>query len=437
MRICVIGTGYVGLVTGACLANVGHTVSCVDTDEKKVNTLRAGEVPFYEPGLAEIISHSLKENNISFYTSVESPIKTAEICFIAVGTPSDENGRADMSYVRHAALDIGKYMCSDLIVINKSTVPVGSQKIVTEWISEALRQRSVSYKLTVVSNPEFLKEGCAVDDFNRPDRIVIGTNDTEATEKIREMYAPFNQKRDRIIVMDPASAELTKYASNAMLATRISFMNEIALLCEHVGANVNYVRQGMGADERIGSSFLYAGCGYGGSCFPKDVSALISINEDFGLSAQILSAVKNVNDTQKHVVVSKVKKHFGSLGGLKFAVWGLSFKPNTDDIREAPALTFIDEVTSQGASVCVFCPKGTENAVDYFQKNKSVTFAKHKYDALIGADALVLMTEWPEFRNPDFDEIGTLLKQKVVFDGRNIYNRKSLEKLGFTVYQIG
>lgn len=438
MRICIIGTGYVGLVTGACLSSVGHTVYCVDTDASKIDFLNEGKIPFYEPGIFELVLKSRNDETLSFHTSIKDIAKAAEIYVIAVGTPPKDDGSANLEHVERASRDIGKHISKNAVIINKSTVPVGTSANIKEWVSEELRKRNAPHKVSVVSNPEFLKEGNAIEDFVRPNRIIIGSDDSEAIEIIKEMYSPFNQKKDRILIMSTESAELTKYASNAMLATRISFMNEIAALCEKTGANINDIRLGMGADERIGASFLYAGCGYGGSCFPKDVLSLTSMQKQAGLDTFILEAVDEVNKRQKHVLGEKVKAHFGGdLTGKRIAVWGLSFKPKTDDIREAPALTFIRDVLDAGASVTAHCPQGMPNAEKEFGNNPNVTFAQRKYSALDGADALALLTEWAEFRNPDFDEIGSMLKNKVVFDGRNIYSRSYLEKKGFTLYQMG
>ena len=438
MRVAVIGTGYVGLVTGACLASAGHTVCCVDTDEARVHALKNGEVPFYEPGLSEMVQQCADRQNIYFYTRTAEAISNCDVCFIAVGTPQTENGHAELQYVEQASRDIGRSVEGDILIVTKSTVPVGTSEKVKAWVMEELSAREFYPKVTFASNPEFLKEGVAVNDFMHPDRIVIGCDDADSIEILRELYATFNQKRDRIIVMDVRSAELTKYASNAMLASRISFMNEMALICEKVGANITQIRLGMGMDERIGSSFLYAGCGFGGSCFPKDVSALISTAKENGADTRLLDAVLGVNTDQKEILFKKISEHFnGYIKGRTFAVWGLSFKPNTDDIREAPALVLIEALTEQGAKVVACDPKAGDNAKKYFEGNNKVSIVANAYDTLKQADALVHVTEWAEFRNPDLKKLGSLLKNKIVFDGRNVYNRKTFEKHGFVLYQIG
>ncbi|MDI6644792.1 MAG: UDP-glucose/GDP-mannose dehydrogenase family protein [Methanobacteriaceae archaeon] len=439
MRITVIGTGYVGLVTGACFSEMGNIVYCVDIDENKIDNLKKGIIPIYEPGLEELVTKNFENGNLKFTTNLVEGIENTEICFIAVGTPMGEDGSADLQYVLAAAEEIGKSISHDIIVVNKSTVPVGTAEKVKKTILNELNKRNVDYNVQVVSNPEFLKEGAAVKDFMQPDRVVIGSDDPEIIEILKELYTPFTLNHERFVIMDVRSAEMTKYASNAMLATRISFMNEIANICERVGADINYVRQGIGSDSRIGYSFLYAGCGYGGSCFPKDVQALIKTAQSHGYNPEILKKVESVNQNQKKVLVNKVIERFGkNLSGLTFAIWGLSFKPETDDMREAPSVVIINKLTEKGAKINVYDPQSMEIAKKYyFKKNNSIRFIENKYDALNNADALILVTEWKEFRSPDFDEINKRIKNRILFDGRNQYNRESLEKMGFEYYQIG
>ncbi|MGI6169249.1 MAG: UDP-glucose dehydrogenase family protein [Christensenellales bacterium] len=436
MKISIIGTGYVGLVTGTCFAEVGNRVYCVDTDEEKIQRLKQGIIPIYEPGLSEMVQRNFSAGNLLFTTDIKEALDATEICFIAVGTPMDEDGSADLQYVLAVADSIGAHMSRDMIVVDKSTVPVGTGDLVKQRIETALEKRGALHQVFVVSSPEFLKEGAAVNDFMSPDRVVIGADNEDAAERIRELYEPFVHNSDRFILMDVRSAEMTKYASNAMLATRISFMNEVANICERVGADVNKVRLGMGADNRIGNRFLYAGCGYGGSCFPKDVQALIRIALEVDYTPRLLNSVEEVNESQKKVLLEKVTAHFGEdLSGKIFAVWGLAFKPETDDMREAPSLQIIRGLLDSGAQVRAYDPQAMEAAKRIL--GEGVTYARSKYDALDGADALILVTEWKEFKSPDFDEMKRRMQQAIIFDGRNQYSRRSMKKLGFTYEQIG
>jgi len=432
-----IGTGYVGLVTGICFAEMGNAVYCVDTDDKKAEGLKNGVIPIFEPGLEDMVRRNLQEHTIFFTTDISEALMQAEICFIAVGTPMDKDGSADLQYVLQVADEIGKCMIRDMIIVDKSTVPVGTADKVSAAIAKGLKARGVDHQFKVVSNPEFLKEGSAIADCMSPDRIVIGVPDEDTAETMKELYAPFIRTNDRFIVMNVASAEMSKYAANSMLATRISFMNEMANICEAVGADINMVRQGVGSDSRIGYSFLFAGCGYGGSCFPKDVQALIKTAREYGCTADILEQVEQVNYRQKQVLINKVLKRFGEdLTGMKFAVWGLAFKPNTDDVREAPAVVIIKELVARGAKVVAYDPQAMEEAKEKYL-GESIDYAKSKYAALVDADALILVTEWKEFRSPDFMEIKTQMKNPIIFDGRNQYKARSLQKMGFEYYQIG
>jgi UDPglucose 6-dehydrogenase len=431
MRIAVIGTGYVGLVAGTCFAESGNNVVCLDIDERKVKKLQDGIVPIYEPGLEELLKRNVHDGRLEFTTRYEEAIPGAQVAFIAVGTPPGEDGGADMRYVLSAAASIGKHMTGYIVVVDKSTVPVGTARRVEEAV-----RRETRLEFDVVSNPEFLKEGAAIDDFMKPDRVVIGSESSRASEVMDELYGPFVRTGKPIIHMDLASAELTKYAANAMLATRISFMNEIANLCTRVGASVDLVRKGIGTDDRIGSRFLFSGVGYGGSCFPKDVKAVVKTAEEHGYDFRILKAVEAVNETQKRLLYELVRQHFGSLKGRHFAVWGLAFKPNTDDMREAPAVVIIEALLADGATVCAFDPEAVEEAKRH-HLGQRIRYAERPMDALEGADALILVTEWNEFRRPDFEAMKGLLKQPVVFDGRNIYSRKTLERIGYTYYGIG
>ncbi len=439
MRVAVIGTGYVGLVTGTCFSDMGNEVWCVDVDEAKIERLKNGIIPIYEPGLSELVLKNHKAGNLNFTTKIEEALDRCNICFIAVGTPMGEDGSADLHYVLTVAASIGKCMSHHMYVVDKSTVPVGTAQKVRAAIQKELDERGSDLTFDVISNPEFLKEGTAVSDCMRPDRIVIGVDNEGAAETMQELYRHYVLNTDNFILMDIASAEMTKYAANSMLATKISFMNEISRICEQVGADVNKVRKGIGSDKRIGYSFIYPGCGYGGSCFPKDVKALVSTAAEYGYNAQLLRAVEDVNHAQKHVIANKVKEHFGEdLSGRTFAVWGLSFKPDTDDMREASAITIINDLTAAGAKIKAYDPKAMEEAKKcYLKDNANVEYVERKYDALKDADALILVTEWKEFRSPDFDEIKDCLKQPVIFDGRNIYGAKTAKKYGFDYYQIG
>ncbi len=435
MKIAVVGTGYVGLVAGTCFSDTGNEVVCVDVNQEKIDSLNRGEVPIYEPGLEEMIKRNVREERLTFSTDIESAVKSSQIIFIAVGTPPDEDGSADLRYVLAVAGDIGKNMNGFKVVVDKSTVPVGTADKVTAEI-----KKYTDHDFTVVSNPEFLKEGAAINDFMRPDRVVIGTSNEEAADMMRNLYAPFVRTGKPIIVMDEHSAELTKYAANALLATKISFINEIANLCDLVGADVDMVRKGIGSDARIGPYFIFPGTGYGGSCFPKDVKAIITTAKDHGLNLNILKAVEEVNLSQKTVMFQKIKEYFnGDIDGKTFAIWGLAFKPKTDDMREAPAIEMIKALTEAGAKVNAHDPEALEEAQRIFTDrlgNGLELFAK-RYDALEDADGLIIMTEWNEFREPDFYLIKDTLKSPVIFDGRNIFSPKRMEKYGLDYYSIG
>lgn len=439
LNIAVAGVGYVGLVTGACFAEMGNRVWCVDVDEKKIDALNRGEILIYEPGLESIVHSNRKLEHLHFTTSLPEALEEAEFCFIAVGTPPAPDGDADLSYVRAAAAEIGQNMRRHMYVVNKSTVPVGTARTVREIIQRELDVRQSDLTFDVISNPEFLKEGAAVSDCMRPDRIVIGTDNERAANVMRELYGVYVKNTERFIMMDVESAEMTKYVANAMLATKISFMNEIGNICERVGADVNMVRLGIGSDSRIGYNFIYAGCGYGGSCFPKDLQALIRLGRKNSYEPRIIEAVENVNRDQKKLLAEKIVRRFGEdLSARKFAVWGLSFKPDTDDMREAPSITIIGELIKRGARINAYDPKAIENArrvLDRF--DGSIEYVESKYDALKGTDALILITEWREFRQPDFGEIVKLLKQPLIFDGRNQYNPKQLKRFGLEYFQIG
>ena len=439
MRITVIGTGYVGLVTGTCFSEMGNEVYCIDIDAGKIESLKKGIIPIYEPGLEELVIKNHKTGDLNFTTQLGEGLNNSDICFIAVGTPMGEDGSADLQYILAAAKEIGQVMSDDLIVVNKSTVPVGTAAKVKKAIIEELGKRGVNYNVYVVSNPEFLKEGSAVVDFMRPDRIVVGSDNEEVIRIMKELYAPYTKNHGRFIIMDICSAEMTKYAANAMLATRISFMNEMANICERIGADINHVREGIGSDSRIGYSFLYPGCGYGGSCLPKDVNALIKTADDYGFDSKILKEVKLVNDMQKFSLVNKIISRFGcDLLGYTFAVWGLAFKPGTDDMREAPSLVIIDRLIELGAKINVYDPKAMDIAKKHYFKDKpNIKFVNNKYEAVDNADALIIVTEWKEFRVPDFYELMKKIKNKIIFDGRNQYNKNELEKIGFECYQIG
>lgn len=439
MKVAVVGTGYVGLVTGTCLAEMGNKIWCVDVDVNKINKLKEGIIPIYEPGLEAMVKKNYELGHMHFTTDINEALKEAEICFIAVGTPMGEDGSADLQYVTAVAKNIGKGMVHHMYVVDKSTVPVGTATVVKETIQKELDERNSDLTFDVISNPEFLKEGSAVGDCMTPDRIIIGVDNDNAEEVMRELYSPFVRSSERFIVMDVASAEMTKYTANAMLATKISFMNEISNICERVGADVNKVRLGIGSDSRIGYSFIFPGCGYGGSCFPKDVKALITTSKEYGYEPKVLEAVEVVNNNQKKVIPQKVIKKYGEdLTGKTFAVWGLAFKPDTDDMREAAAITIINELTSRGAKIKAYDPKAMDEAKKcYLKDNADVTYVDSKYEAAKDADALLLITEWKEFRQPDFEELAQLLKAPVIFDGRNQYDKKRLKKMGFEYYQIG
>ncbi|QCW99665.1 UDP-glucose/GDP-mannose dehydrogenase family protein [Aggregatimonas sangjinii] len=440
MNLTVIGTGYVGLVSGTCFAEMGNTVTCIDVDEKKIENLKKGIIPIYEPGLEAMVTRNIGNKTIRFSTNLSDHLEKCDIAFIAVGTPMGEDGAADLKYVLQVAKEIGKHMTHPLIVVDKSTVPVGTADKVSATIKSELDKRKVDLDFHVVSNPEFLKEGDAINDFMKPDRVVIGSDDEATTEKMRSLYAPFfRSSLDRLITMDVRSAEMTKYVANAMLATKISFMNEIANICELVGADVNKVRIGIGSDSRIGYSFIYPGSGYGGSCFPKDVKALKKTAEEHGYTARLITSVEDVNDSQKLVIANKVIGRFGEdLSGKTFAVWGLAFKPETDDMREAPAIYIIKELVKRGAKIKAYDPKAMGEAQHFYLKDvKNVTYFDSKYETLPNSDAMILLTEWKEFRSPDFEELKLKLKQPIIFDGRNQYNHSSLLKNGFEYYQIG
>ena len=436
MKITVIGTGYVGLVAGACLAEVGNEVLCLDISAEKIRLLNAGNIPIYEPGLADMVAHNRSAGRLHFTTEIASAVAFGSILFIAVGTPPDEDGSADLQYVLAAARSIGKHMSDYKVVVDKSTVPVGTADKVQAAIAEVLRERGAEVDFSVVSNPEFLKEGAAVEDFMKPVRIIIGANDPRAIDLMRQLYAPFQRNHERLIIMDVRSAELTKYAANAMLATRISFMNELANLAEKLGADIELVRSGIGSDPRIGYHFLYSGCGYGGSCFPKDVRALIRTADEAGQNLRILNAVESANAVQKHVLAAKIVKSFGeNLAGRRFALWGLAFKPNTDDMREAPSRVLIDELLERGASVCAYDPVAMQEAQRIYATR--ITYAGNPQAALAGADALAIVTEWKEFRSPDFAAIKAILKQPLIFDGRNLYDPTHLRASGIEYHPIG
>lgn len=439
MKISIIGTGYVGLVTGACFSDLGNEVICADIAEEKIRQLKKGILPIYEPGLEEIVRKNCGLGQLSFTTDIKYAVQSSEVCFIAVGTPMGEDGGADMQYVLEAAAAIGQYMDHDMCIVDKSTVPVGSSRKVRAAIQEQLDKRHAGYAFDVVSNPEFLKEGTAVADCTRPDRVVIGTDSERAKELLSELYKGMLLNTQNVIFMDVESAEMTKYAANCLLATKISFINEISNICELVGADVNQVRMGIGSDHRIGFHFIYPGCGYGGSCFPKDVKALIKTAGDHGYSPAILQAVETVNTAQKHVLVRKVTNVYGEdLSGYTFGVWGLTFKPETDDMRESAAIVVIRELVGRGAKIKAYDPKATRQACSFYLKGQDgIEYVKSKYSALTGVDALILITEWAEFRSPDFGEMQKRMKNAVIFDGRNQYDARRLAKHGFTYYRIG
>ena len=439
MKITVVGTGYVGLVGAACLAEVGNHVLGLDVNAEKIRILKEGGIPIHEPGLLEIVRRNVENGRLSFTTNIEEAVHFGEVQFIAVGTPPDEDGSADLQYVTEAARNIGRFMTSEKVIVDKSTVPIGTGDKVRAAVVEELKKRNVDIHYSVVSNPEFLKEGAAVEDFMRPDRIVIGTEDPKAIEVMKQVYAPFQRNHERLVVTNLRSAELIKYAANSMLATRISFMNELANLAEIVGADIEMVRQGIGSDPRIGYHFLYPGCGYGGSCFPKDVKALIKTAKDVaGFDLKLLKAVEEVNDLQKFVLPKKIKKQFGeSLKGKHFALWGLAFKPNTDDMREASSRVLIDELIKVGATITAYDPVAMDEGKRIFKDEKNITFADTQDEALKNADALIIVTEWTEFRSPDFALIKASLKSPMIFDGRNLYDPKAVRALGFNYFPIG
>jgi UDPglucose 6-dehydrogenase len=438
MNVTVIGTGYVGLVTGACLADAGNSVFCLDLDTKKIERLNRGEIPIFEPGLEAIVKRNEQAGRLRFSTDIAASVAHGDIQLIAVGTPPGEDGSADLQHVTAAARNIGRYMDGYKVVVTKSTVPVGTADKVKHAIIEEQKRRHLGNDFTVVSNPEFLKEGAAVEDFMRPDRIIIGADDPRAVTMLRQLYAPFQRNRERIIVMSVRSAELTKYAANAMLATRISFMNEVANLAEAIGADIEEVRRGIGSDPRIGYQFLYAGAGFGGSCFPKDVKALKRTAEEAGRPLKLVKAVEDVNEAQKHVLADKIRARFGdNLRGKHIALWGLAFKANTDDMREAPSLALIDDLVAAGASVSAYDPAAADEAKRIFAGSRGVTIAPSAADALANADALAIVTEWQEFRSPDFAAMKKALKTPAIFDGRNLYDPAALKAQGLEYYPIG
>jgi UDPglucose 6-dehydrogenase len=437
MNVTVIGTGYVGLVTGACLADAGNTVFCVDLDENKIGRLNKGEIPIFEPGLEPVVQRNREAGRLRFSTDVAASVAHGELQLIAVGTPPGEDGSADLQHVLAAAHAIGRHMQGYKVVVTKSTVPVGTADKVKQAIIQELKKRGTGSDFTVVANPEFLKEGAAVEDFMRPDRIIIGSDDDRAVALLRQLYAPFQRNRERVIVMGVRSAELTKYAANSMLASRISFMNEVANLAEAIGADIEEVRRGIGSDPRIGYQFLYPGAGFGGSCFPKDVKALQRSADEAGHPLKLLAAVEAVNEAQKHVLAGKIRRHFGSVSGKTIALWGLAFKANTDDMREAPSLSLIDDLTREGASVQAYDPAAGHEARKLFEKNANVKIVDSAVDALEGADALAIVTEWQEFRSPDFAAIREKLKTPAIFDGRNLYDPAAVRAQGLEYFPIG
>jgi UDPglucose 6-dehydrogenase len=438
MKIAVFGTGYVGLVQGAVLADAGHTVTCVDIDENKLARLRKGEIPIFEPGLEPIVKTNFAEGRLLFTSDAKTAVEQSDVQFIAVGTPPDEDGSADLKYVLAVAKTIATHMTGYTVIVDKSTVPVGTADKVTAMVAQTLKERGANFEFDVVSNPEFLKEGAAVADCQRPDRIVIGTESAKAEKILRELYEPFNRNHDKVIVMGVRSAELTKYAANCMLATKISFMNEMANIAELVGADIESVRQGIGSDQRIGYHFIYPGAGYGGSCFPKDVSALVKTAEGLGYAPWILNAVESRNQAQKHVVFEKIQRYFkDSLQNKTFALWGLSFKPNTDDMREAPSRVVMEALWQAGARVQAFDPAAMEETQHIYGDRPDLMLCGTKEAALAGADALVIMTEWKNFRVPDFDRIKSSLKTPVIFDGRNLFEPARMRERGLDYFSIG
>ncbi|RBP48348.1 UDP-glucose dehydrogenase family protein [Arenicella xantha] len=438
MKLSIVGTGYVGLVTGTCFADVGNQVLCVDNNQDKIDMLLSGQIPIYEPGLERLVASNVEQSRLKFTTDIKQAVEHAEVIFIAVGTPPDEDGSADLSHVLAVAKSIGQNLTEYRVVVTKSTVPVGTAEKVRVAIQAELDTRGVDLEFSVASNPEFLKEGAAIEDFMKPDRVVIGADDERAVGLMRTLYAPFNRNHERLIVMDIPSAELTKYAANAMLATKISFMNELSNLAELLNADIELVRQGIGSDPRIGYHFIYPGCGYGGSCFPKDVQALHRTARQHGYDARILDAVEAVNEDQKSVLLHKIDRRLGAdLAGKTFAVWGLAFKPNTDDMREAPSRVIIDGLLARGAAIRAHDPVSIPEAEHLYQQADQVTFYDDPYDATQGADALIIITEWKAFRSPDFDRLKSQLTQPLIFDGRNIYDPEALKGLGFNYFGIG
>lgn len=438
MKITVFGSGYVGLVTGACLADVGNQVMCMDVDVEKIERLKQGIIPIYEPGLEEMIKDNREAGRLSFTTDVKEAVDFGLFQFIAVGTPPDEDGSADLRYVLAVAKSVAEHMDEYKIIVDKSTVPVGTADRVKQAVAEVLAQRDEPLEFDVVSNPEFLKEGSALDDFMKPDRIIIGTDNPRTAELLKALYAPFNRSRERVITMDIRSAELTKYAANAMLATKISFMNELANLAERLGADIEQVRHGIGSDSRIGYSFIYPGCGYGGSCFPKDVKALERTAKEMGYHAELLNAVENVNDRQKHRLFEKISAHYADgLQGKTFALWGLAFKPNTDDMREAPSRVLLEALIAAGATVQAYDPEALHEAKRIYGDKTGLQYCDKQTDTLNEADALVIVTEWKQFRSPDFEQLAHKLADRVIFDGRNMYEPKSVRHAGLQYYAIG
>lgn len=438
MKVTIFGSGYVGLVTGTCLAEVGNDVVCVDIDENKINLLNSGGIPIYEPGLEDLVKKNVESGRLKFTTNIQEGVSHGLFQFIAVGTPPDEDGSADLQYVLAVAKSIGENMEDYRVIINKSTVPIGTADKVSTAINEMLNARGKKQDYDVVSNPEFLKEGAALDDFMKPDRIIVGTENVRTAELLKALYAPFNRNHDRLVIMDVRSAELTKYAANAMLATKISFMNELSNIAERTGADIEKVRIGIGSDPRIGYHFIYPGAGYGGSCFPKDVNALARIAEEYGYNPELLNSVENVNFRQKQVLFNKVSDHYnGNLQGKVFALWGLAFKPNTDDMREAPSRVLMEKLWAEGATVRAYDPKAMEEVERIYGDNKNLLLCQTADEALDGADALIVITEWNVFRSPDFDKIKSMIKDAVIFDGRNIYDPSSVVQSGFSYYSIG
>lgn len=438
MKLCIIGTGYVGLVTGTCFAEMGNNVICVDIDEAKIAMLNRGEVPIYEPGLKEMIDTNSAAGRITFTTGLKDAVQRSEIIFIAVGTPADEDGSADLSHVIDVSKSIAQYVNEPKIIVTKSTVPVGTADLVRQTIKARMKELDNVHEFTIVSNPEFLKEGAAIDDFMKPDRVILGVEDEEAAKIMKELYEPFSRGAERILVMNIRSAEMTKYASNAFLATKISFMNELSHLCEALDADISEVRHGMGSDTRIGHKFIFPGVGYGGSCFPKDVRALISMHSDAGTSARIIQAVEETNQSQKMVLVDKLVKLWGEdMSGKTIAIWGLAFKPQTDDMREAPATVIINALLGMGATIQAYDPIAIPTAKKVFANTDNITFVESEYDALEGADAMLLVTEWHIFRLPDWQKMKGLMKQPLILDGRNQYEPQTMRELGFEYHSIG